>query len=69
MEDPRRKCKGRAKEKIDESSLYTDCELEFIGEGIEFPLGAEICANEGGRRSDEKEKKESEVEEWEYWLG
>jgi len=53
---------------MDASSLYTDCELKFIGEGIEFPLAAEICANEEGSRSDEEEKKESEVEEWEYWL-
>ena len=54
---------------MDESSLYTDCELEFVGEGIDFPLAAEICANEEGRHSDEKEKKERKVEEWEYWLG
>jgi len=53
---------------MDESSPYTDCELEFIGEGFDSSLAAEICANEEGRRLNEEKKKSHKVEEWEYWL-
>jgi hypothetical protein len=54
---------------IDESATYTDCELEFIGEGYEPRWAAEICANEEGRRSDEEKEKSSMDKCWEYWLG
>lgn len=54
---------------MDESSTYTDCELEFIGEGYEPRWAAEICANEEGLRSDEETEKSSKDEGWEYWLG
>ncbi len=56
-------------ENMDESTPYTDCELEFIGEGYEPRWAAEICANEEGRRSDEETEKASKGEGWEYWLG
>ena len=54
---------------MDESSTYTDCELEFIGEGYNPSLASEICANEEGRRSKVETAKSDRDECWEYWLG
>ncbi len=46
---------------MEESSIYTDCELEYIGEGYSPSWAAEICANEESRRSvQEKEKSSNE---------
>lgn len=54
---------------MDESSTYTGCELEYIGEGYDPSWAVEICANEEGRRSDEETGKASKDKGWEYWLG
>ncbi len=54
---------------MDESSTYTGCELEYIGEGYEPSWAAEICANAESFRSDEETEKSSKEEKWEYWLG
>jgi hypothetical protein len=45
---------------MDASSTYTDCELEYIGEGYHPSWAAEICANEESRRSHEEKEKRSE---------
>jgi len=54
---------------MDEGSFYTDCELEYMGEGYDHSLAAEICANEEGRQSHEEAEKSSKDGDWEYWLG
>lgn len=53
---------------MDERFTFTDCELEFIGEGYSLSAAAEICANEEGRRSDEETEKSNKDEDWEYGL-
>ena len=52
-----------------ESSTYTDCELEVMGEGYDSSWAAEICADEEGRSSDEEKEKSGKDKNWEYWLG
>jgi hypothetical protein len=53
---------------MDERSTYTSCELEFIEEGYDPSAAAEICANEEGRRSSEKEPEKSKKDEhWDWW--
>lgn len=54
---------------MNESFTYTDCELEYIGEGYDFSQAAEICANEEVRPSDEEAEESSKDMGWEYWLG
>ena len=61
--------KKKEEENMDESSTYTGCELEYIGEGYDPSWAAEICANAEGRRSDEEMEKSSKEENWENWLG
>ncbi len=53
---------------MDESSAYTECELEFIDEGHDPSLSAEICANEESRlQSDKKREKRKKDEDWGWW--
>ncbi len=59
----------KERENMDESTTYTACELEFIGEGYEPSWAVEICANEEGRHSDEPKEKSDKVLGWEYLLG
>ena len=54
---------------MEENSTYTDCELEYIGEGYDSSQAAEICANEEERSSDGEEEESSKDMGWEYWLG
>jgi len=55
-----------------ESFTFTDCEFDYMGEGYDPAMAAEICANVENRRpEDEKEESEEspEIEGSEYWLG
>ncbi len=39
---------------MNRSSNYTDCELEYMSEGFELSMAAEICAGEEGPRPGEE---------------
>jgi hypothetical protein len=52
-------------ENMEERSTYTDCELEYIGEGYDSSQAAEICANEEVRSSDEEAEESSKDMGWE----
>ena len=50
---------------MEEKSIYTDCELRYIrNAGFDPKQAAEVCAQAGGRASDEDRRKSSEEEIW-----
>ena len=51
------------------TSMVTDCQWDFIGEGYDPAEAAELCADEEIRRSDEEKEKSGEDQAWEYWYG
>ena len=48
---------------------FTECEYDYMGEGYDPSMAAEICANVEGQRSENEKEESTENEGWEYWLG
>jgi hypothetical protein len=65
----RRYANEKGGENMDESTTYTDCELEYMGEGYDSSQAAEICANEEVRPSDEETEESGRDMGGEYWFG
>ena len=54
---------------MSETFTYSKCEVKYIEEGYDPPEAAELCADEGERRSDEDTGKPDQDKTWEYWFG
>ncbi len=52
-----------------ESFTFTECEFDYMGEGYDPSMAAEICANSENRRAEDEKEESTEVEGSEYWLG
>ena len=52
-----------------ESFTFTECEFDYMGEGYDPSLAAEICANAEDRPLEDEKEESTGVEGWEYWLG
>jgi hypothetical protein len=52
-----------------ESFTFSECEFDYMGEGYDPSMAAEICADVEGQRPEDEKEESIETEIWEYWLG
>ena len=52
-----------------ENFNFTECEYDYMGEGYDPSMAAEMCANLESQRLEDEAEKSHEDEGWEYWLG